>query len=428
MRGILSFRKTGVFLLVFLTISLACAFAGGSKEAAPAQTQTTIVVTSWRTEDIAAVNAINAVFMKKYPNITVKFDPIKNTEYSAQLQTALETKSDRYDVIGVFPFGWVENYNKNGYIQPLNGLVKNLSNLPQAVLDKYSAGGSVVAVPVAAVAHGIYYNKDIFAKYNLKVPQTWVELISICDTLKQAGVNVIAQGAVDKWTLGEGGFPNWGANFYGGEATRQALMAGDIKFTDPRFVKTFEVMKSLVQYFVPGYQSIDYVAMQQLFKTGQAAMMICGGSWELAGFKAAGVNFGWFPPPVQNAGDKEQLCFLSDLGYSLSRYSKNTEAAATYLNWVSTPEFAQLFMTNIPGFFSYMPGNYTLDPAATSILKAVQGSVLTERLMAQKLSDKAPTGTDLLDDASVKVVLGEFTPEQAADYVQKGLATWFPFK
>ena len=144
-------------------------------------------MTSWRTEDIAAVNAINAVFMKKYPNITVKFDPIKNTEYSAQLQTALETKSDRYDVIGVFPFGWVENYNKNGYIQPLNGLVKNLSNLPQAVLDKYSAGGSVVAVPVAAVAHGIYYNKDIFAKYNLKVPQTWVELISICDTLKQAG-------------------------------------------------------------------------------------------------------------------------------------------------------------------------------------------------------------------------------------------------
>jgi raffinose/stachyose/melibiose transport system substrate-binding protein len=205
-------------------------------------------------------------------------------------------------------------------------------------------------------------------------------------------------------------------------------MAGDIKFTDARFVKTFSVMQSLVKYFVTGYQSIDYVSMQQLFKTGQAAIMICGGSWELAGFKAAGVNFGWFPPPPQKAGDKVQLCFLSDLGFSLSKYSKNTEAAATYLNWVSTPEFAQLFMTNIPGFYSYMPGNYTLDPAAMSIQKAVQASVLTERLMAQKLSDQAPAGTDLLGDASVKLVLGEFTPEQAADYVQKGLEGWFKFK
>jgi len=94
---------------------------------------------------------------------------------------------------------------------------------------------------------------------------------------------------------------------------------------------------------------------------------------------------------------------------------------------VSTPEFAQLFLTNVPGFYSYMPGNYTLDPAATDILKAVQHSVLTERLMAQKLSDQAPAGTDLLGDACVKVVLGEFTPEQAAEYVQKGLEGWFKF-
>jgi raffinose/stachyose/melibiose transport system substrate-binding protein len=426
MRNSSSLSKTGVVVAALLMVFVLSVFAGGTKEGA--QKQVTVTVTSWRTDDITAMNAINAAFMKKYPNITVKFDPIKNTEYAAQLQTALETKSDRYDVLGLFPFSWVETYAKNGYTQPLDGLVKNLSNLPKAVLAKYSSGGSVMAVPVAAVVHGIYYNKDIFAKYNLTEPKTWAEFITLCDTLKQKGENVIAQGAVDKWTLGEGGFSNWGANFYGGEASRQALMAGTVKFTDARFVKTFAVLQSLMKYFVSGYQSIDYVSMQQMFKTGQAAMMICGGSWEIGGFKAAGVNFGWFAPPVQNAGDKVQLCFLSDLGYGLSKYSKNTEAAATYLNWVSSPDFAQLFMTNIPGFYSYMPGNFTLEPAATSILKAVQGSVLVERLMAEKMSDQAPAGTDLLNDACVKVVLGEFTPEQAADYVQKGLEGWYKFK
>jgi raffinose/stachyose/melibiose transport system substrate-binding protein len=414
-----------VLLAILLTIPLLSVSAGGTKEAA----KTTVVLCTWRTEDAAAMDAINAAFTAKNPDIVVKFEPIKNTEYMAQLQTALETKSDKYDIVGTFPFDMARTYFQSGYVTPLNGLVKNLSNVPKYVLDKYSAGDNVLAVPVAAVVHGIYYNKDIFAKYNLQVPSTWAQFIAICDTLKKAGVNVIAQGAIDKWTLGEGGYPNYGANFYGGEATRQLLMAGKIKFTDPKFVKAFQVMDSLKQYFVPGYQSIDYVSMQQLFKTGQAAMMICGGSWEIAGFKAVqGLNFGWFPPPVQNVGDKQQLCFLSDQGFALSKFSKNQAAAARYLDWVSTSDFAQLFMKNIPGMFTYIPGNYSLDPLANQILQVAKKSDLTERLMTEKLSAQAPSGTDLLDDASVKLVLGEFTPEQAAEYVQKNLETWFKFQ
>ena len=140
------------------------------------------------------------------------------------------------------------------------------------------------------------------------------------------------------------------------------------------------------------------------------------------------MDFGWFPPPVQNVGDKQQLCFLSDQGFALSKFSKNQAAAARYLDWVSTSDFAQLFMKNIPGMFTYIPGNYSLDPLANQILQVAKKSDLTERLMTEKLSAQAPSGTDLLDDASVKLVLGEFTPEQAAEYVQKNLETWFKFQ
>ncbi|MHB9128868.1 MAG: ABC transporter substrate-binding protein, partial [Candidatus Humimicrobiaceae bacterium] len=403
--------------------------AATTAESVQEQEKVTITVTDWRTEDMEAMNKINAAFMEKYPNITVKFDPIKNTEYFAQLQTALETKSDKYDIIGLFPFGVVKTYYDNGYTLALNDLVKNLSNIPKDILAKYSSGGSVVAVPVAAVAHGIYYNKDIFAKYNLQEPKTWADFIATCDILKKNGENVIAQGAVDSWTLSDAGYSNYGANFFGGEKTRQKLMAGEIKFTDDRFIKAFKALESLKQYFVTGYQSIDYVGMQQLFKTGQAAIMIAGGSWEIAGFKASkGLNFGWFAPPVEKAGDKLQLCFLSDLGFGISKYSKNPDAAATYLDWVSTSEFAQLFMKNVPGFYSYVPGDYTLDPIALKMLDAAKNADLTERLMVEKLSDKSPSGSELLGESSVKLVLGEFTPQQAAENVQKNLETWYTFK
>ena len=389
--------------------------------------KTTIVITSYRTDDIDAMAKIDAAFMEKYPNITVKFDPIKNTEYFGQLQTSLETQSDNYDIIGMFPFSGVNVYHKNGYTLALNNLLKNLSNFPKDALAKYSSGDDIVAIPIAAVSHGIYYNKDIFAKYNLKEPETWADFIAICDTLKENGETVLAQGAVDAFTAGEHFFDNIGPNFFGGEDSRQKLMAGEIKFTDPKFIKALEVQESLIPYFVDGYQGIDYVGMQQLFKTGQAAMFISG-SWEIGGLKAEGLNFGWFAPPVEKASAKMQYCFLDTLGYGISKYSKNQEAAAIYLDWMSTEEANQILMENIPGFYNYVPGDYSLDPSALKMLDVVNSADLIERLMLEKLSDESPAGTELLNTACQKLLLKEYTPQQAAEYVQENLETWYPFK
>ena len=423
--------------ILILSLSMLAVFSlSGCKTTAAAETtaaaaseeKVTIVVTSWRTDDIDAMNKINAVFMEKYPNITVKFDPIKNTEYAAQLQTALETQSDKYDVMGIFPFGMAQTYSDNGYALALDDLVPNLSNIPENILVKYSAGGSVIAVPVAAVSHGVYYNKDIFAKYDLQVPKTWAEFMAVCKTLKDNGETVIAQGAADGFAAGEHFYDNIGPNFFGGEASRQKLMAGEMKFTDEKFVNAFTAVESLIPYFVDGYQAVDYVGMQQLFKTGQAAIMFSG-SWEISGFQASeGLNFGWFAPPLENAGDKLQYCFLSDLGFAMSKYTKNPDAAAKYLNWVSSPEFAQLFMENIPGFFTYVTGDYTLDPVALQMLNAAKDADLIERLMTEKLSDKAPSGTEILNTAAQKLILGEVNPKEAAEYVQTNLETWFTFK
>ena len=60
-------------------------------EAVPEGEQVTIKLTSWRTEDIERMNKINAVFMEANPDIIVDFQPIKDTEYDAQLTSSLET-------------------------------------------------------------------------------------------------------------------------------------------------------------------------------------------------------------------------------------------------------------------------------------------------------------------------------------------------
>lgn len=392
----------------------------------------TIILTSWRTEDIERMGRINEVFMQSYPNITVDFQPIKDTEYDAQLTSSLEAGVGA-DIIWLRSYDPGELIYNGGYISELNDVIDTLADFPEAAINAWATDDGVIyGVPIAGVTHGVFYLKSIFDKYDLEEPETWAEFIDLCQTLKDNGETVFAQGTGDGWPLYEVIYSGLGANFYGGEESRQALMAGEMKLTDEPFVKAFKVVDELQQFFPDGYEAINYVAMQQLFGTGQAAMYI-GGSWEIGLFEDSGLidDLGWFAPPVENKGDTLQYCFHVDMGVGINKDSKNYEAALEYLKWTSTPEFAQLFMSNLPGFFSYTPtpGEYTLEnPVAKDVIDAAQGAEITVRTVWEKLSSQDPSGNGMMEEALIKMYTDILTPEEAAALVQEALETWYePF-
>jgi raffinose/stachyose/melibiose transport system substrate-binding protein len=403
-----------------------------AEETVPEGEQVTIKLTSWRTEDIERMNTINAVFMEKNPDIIVDFQPIKDTEYDAQLTSSLETGVGA-DIIWLRSFDPGELIYNGGYISKLNDVIPELSDFPSAAINAWASDDGVIyGVPIAGVTHGVYYLGDIFDKYGLEEPATWAEFMDLCKTLKDNGETVFAQGTGDGWPLYEVIYSGLGANFYGGEASRQALMAGDMRLTDEPFVNAFKAEDQLQQFFPDGYEAINYVAMQQMFGTRQAAMYI-GGSWEIGLFEDSGLtDLGWFAPPVENAGDTLQYCFHVDMGVGINKDSKNYDAALRYLKWTSTPEFAQLFMDNLPGFFSYTPnptGEYTLENlVAKDNLDAAKGADITVRTVWERMSRQDPSGNGMMEEALIKMLTDVLTPEEAAALVQDALNTWYkPF-
>ena len=387
----------------------------------------TLVFGSWRTEDIDLWNTMNAVFTEKYPNVTIDFQPTKNTEYDAQLSSALETGVGP-DVMFLRSFDNGEAVYDAGYLLEITADdVPALADFPAAAINAWATDDGVIyGVPMAGVTHGIYYNTAIFDKYGLTEPATWAEFLDICQTLKDNGEIAIAQGTNDRWDLYEVMFSGLGANFYGGEASRQALVAGEMKMTDEPFVNAFAAMDELQPFFPVGYEAIDYVGQQQLFGTGQAAMYI-GGSWEIATFEGLGLtDVGWFAPPVENAGDTVSICFHVDFGVGINKDTENPEAALAYANWLASPEFAALFMDAVPGFFSYVPGDYTLGNAlAAEMIAATSGADITIRTTWEKLASGVPSGYDLMCEAMVNLLTDVSTPEEAAAYVEDGLEQWY---
>ena len=401
-------------------------FGGGQGEAAG--DQQTIIVTSWRTEDIDRMNRIHEVFMEQNPDIIVEFQPIKDTEYDAQLKSSLET-GVAADVMFLRSFDPGRQIWDTGKLLPLEDVVPELSDFPSSARGAWSAeDGTVYAVPFVGVTHGVYYQKDVFDEYGLTPPTTWDDFIAVAETLKANGETVFAQGTKEGWPLYEVIFSGLGANFYGGESARQALMAGERKLTDEQFVRAFEKMNELKPYFPQGYEGIDYVSMQQMFGTGQAAMFI-GGSWEIGIFEDLGSSeeeIGWFAPPVENEGDQLSYCFHVDAGIGVNKDSENLEAAKRYIAWTATPEFAQLFMEELPGFFAYTPGQYELtNSLANEMIAAVNGADVTIRTVWEDMSAQSPSGNTLMWEALTDMYNGYKTPQEAAAHVQKGLETWY---
>ena len=411
-------RLAKTLLLFSVSVLLVSGFTGCSKTAEPVE----LTFTSWRIDDAEEMNRINALYTASHPNITIRFDAYDPIPYNGIALENLAGGSGA-DIIFLWSYDKGRAFYDAGYLFDLTRIIPNKASFAQVPLMAWTTeSGVTYGVPSVGVTHGIYYNKSIFAKYNIQEPATWDEFMAACEKLLMAGETVIAQGTADNsWTLNRVMFCGLGANFYGGETARQALMAGTMKLTDANFIEAFNAIYSLKKYFPKNFQTLGYEGSKVLFASGNAAMFI-GGSWEISvleGLGAGSSTIGWFAPPVKKAGDKLQYCFQVDAGIGLNKNSKHPDEALEYIKWVSGSEYAQSIMTELPGFFSYTPGTSTLtNPLAQKMFNAAASANLTVRLMDEKLNATTPGGDAWMNEALQGMLLGTYTPESAAAYVQ----------
>jgi raffinose/stachyose/melibiose transport system substrate-binding protein len=284
---------------------------------------------------------------------------------------------------------------------------------------------------MASVIHGFFYNKDIFKKLNLEVPQTKAEFMQVLEAVKKDGRYVpIAMGTADMWETATMGFQNIGPNNWKGEEGRQALLKGTAKFTDEPYIKTWEELASWAPYLPRGYQAVKYSDAQQLFTLGKAAIYPAG-SWEIWLFeKDAAFDLGIFPPPVDRKGDTVYISDHTDIALGMNAATRHPDEAKKFLEWMTTSEFASLYSNAVAGFFTLSNHRITLkDPLANEFLSWRKTCKSTIRNSYQILSRGDQFGAPNLENdlwqVSAAVMNGTMTPEEAGKLVQDHLDKWY---
>ncbi|RCK44915.1 sugar ABC transporter substrate-binding protein [Thalassospira profundimaris] len=387
-----------------------------------------LVIESWRNDDIDIWNdKIIPAFNEKHPDIHVSFKPTTPTEYNAALNAKL-SGGTAGDLIACRPFDASLELYKQGNLVSLNDLpgMDNFSDVAKSAWQT-DDGSTTFCVPIASVIHGFIYNKEAFDEVGVEVPKTTEEFFQVLDKIKEDGTYIpMAMGTADQWEAATMGFQNIGPNHWKGEEGRKALIDGSAKFTDKPYVDTFKELARWKDYLPDGFEAISYPDAQNLFSLGRAAIYPAG-SWDISLFnKQADFKFGAFPPPPPAGSDTCYISDHTDIGMGLNAHSKNAKDAKVFLEWMTGPDFAQLYSNALPGFFSLSNAKVKIeDPVAQEFVSWRQKCKSTIRNSYQILSRGTPNLENELWNVSAQVINGTLTPEQASEKVEDGLKKWY---
>ena len=393
---------------------------------AAAMAQTTLTFWSWRTEDVAAYESFIEAFREENPDIDVEFTPYLNTEYNTILSTALQGGGGP-DIVHLRAYGGMEPLADAGLILRLDDKVPALADFAPGILlgATNRADGGVYGVPFALQTVQVLYNEDLFAELGLEEPTTWSEFTAVGDALKASGVNALANGALEPWTV-ETLFGGVGPSYYGGDEFFDDITGGETDFTDPRFTAALEQMVAIQPYLADNYMGVGYTDMQSMFAFGQAGMLI-GGSYELATLANLNpdLNVGVFALPGVNAGEGK-VSFYVDGSYGINAASPNQEAALKFIEFLASQEYGQMFSDTLQQI-SAVPG---VTPTSEELSEIVDlmNEVGTPYLMLTAFRFGQPSGSTLLQNEMQAVLGGDQEVADAVANIQRGVAEWYDFE
>jgi raffinose/stachyose/melibiose transport system substrate-binding protein len=419
-------KKFGLVLVLALMLITLLPATGTSARAG-----VTLTIESWRNDDLPIwEDVLIPAFNAHYPDINVVFAPTPPAEYNAVLSTKLEGGTAG-DLITCRPFDNSLLLFNQGYLVSLNDLPGMEHFGPVARSAWITDDGSdVFCVPMASVIHGFLYNTAIFDELGLSEPTSEEEFMALLQTIKDDGNYApLVMGTKDMWESATMGFQNIGPNYWKGEEGRLGLIAGTVGYNEDGFLQAFEELDKWPPYLPEGYQALSYPDAQNLFASVEGGAIYPAGSWDISTFEQMNpdLKMGAFrPQPPAGQAD----CYISDhvdIAMGVNAASPNQDAAKTFLEWLTTQEFANLYSNALPGFYSLSDHEITVEDPIAQEFVSWRGECQTTIRSSYQILSRNPDINNENDlwQYNAQMLNGDITAQEAADTVEERLASWY---
>jgi ABC-type glycerol-3-phosphate transport system substrate-binding protein len=122
-------------------------------------------------------------------NLTVNTNLLASADAQEQVRLALSAGGDSpFDIVHGAN-GQVAEWGGPGWLMPLNDLVEkywdeyNLGDIPEKAWEGVTLDGNIYGVPIVGNTLHFIYRKDVFDELGLKAPDTYDEVIEMCNTI-----------------------------------------------------------------------------------------------------------------------------------------------------------------------------------------------------------------------------------------------------
>jgi len=326
---------TGI-AVAFTLVAAACGSTGSSNNNSSNQTGTLTVWLMNGSAPQSVIDAVNADFKAKYPNVTVNVEIQQWSDVTTKLDTAFQG-SNPPDVMELGNT-LVAKYAAAGALLDITGKKAGFDNSAtwlQSLTDSCTQGGKLYCVPYYAGSRAIIYRKDFFAAAGVAPPDSMDGLLTV-------GQKLMTAHASD---------PNFSALYFPGKYWYAALpfvwdFGGDIAsqsggkwsgtLDQPSSQQGLSTLQNLVSKLSRADKSGDEAKQDAAFAQGHIAMIIANG-WEVgvildpkSGNPALKDQLGAFPIPSHNAGATAPV-FLGGSDLGISAKSKHQDLAQAWI-------------------------------------------------------------------------------------------------
>lgn len=292
--------------------------------------------------------SLSDAFMEKYPNISVELQTEADNNFNTVLPRLLASDSPPdlaipFDLIGAVEDGLVTNLDACaeafGWEEEIPSSALAAGRVSEGVIGSgslYQGGGA--SGPLV----GVFYNRELAEQIGLsEIPQTVEEFEAALQSAKDAGITPIVASNADGLT---GHLFNLLLGTYMGPQDLLDVVwrAPDATLDTPEAKEATAVLEKWADagYFNADANAINQDASYGQFAAGQGLFLVSG-TWVTQSLPDSfDGQYGIFPFPAKDENSPQVSMTNNQLAMSIASKSDNKEAAALFLDFLSTPEAA----------------------------------------------------------------------------------------